>query len=162
MKTDKKTRNKIAVEVFNFFKESGVFLSIEDLSNHIAQRLNLSEKEKKDRYPSGDVKYVNMIRFALLTFKKSGLIENIGDSSYELTEKGIAADYISEDEYYQLQKDVARENNKKKRREKKTQQNLFPIINNSDLTKEQISLLSEIVKQNNLIIEKVLGKQIKQ
>lgn len=162
MKVNKYLRNKVATEVFYFLKLSGDASTIAEMSGYVAKKLNLTNEDKKERFPSGDIKYINMIRFALLTYKKAGLVENISKGVWGITEKGRNLKSISAEDYNDLQNKITRENNRSKRSNGKgiaVQHSLFKEVNKSILSEKEFQLLSEIVRQNNFIIERVLGKK---
>jgi len=161
MNTDKNTRDKIAVETFNFLKETKAPADMNSLGSYISRKFDLSESEKNDRYPSGDYKYLNMIRFSLLFFKKANLAKNLNRGEYVLTEKGKSRGKMATDDFAKLRKDISKKSNKDKRAKKTDliQTGLFGVEKRvNSLTVEELELLSKIVEQNNKIVEKIINK----
>ncbi len=113
--------------------------SMDDLSRHIENTFNLTEVEKSDRYPSGDIKFQNIIRFALLFFKKAKLVESPKRGLYKLTEDGKNFISFSSTEFENLRKQISSDNNRQKRLQKKQKPD--------DLTKNQPNLFDYLKKE---------------
>lgn len=160
MKTDIYTKNIIAVESFNFLKNTNSPVTMKLLGDHISKEFNITDIDKNDKYPSGDNKYLNMIRFGLFFFKKAGLVRNIRRGKYILTEKGRNMDKLSVEDYTKIRREVSKKNNKEKRAENVNlvQGGLFGKKKKiGHLTNEDLELLKKVVEQNNKIVEKIIN-----
>ena len=63
-------------------------ISLQELYNKIAEKTNLTKKEKEEVRKDNRNLYENIIQYAILSLKQAELIENVARGIYQITEKG--------------------------------------------------------------------------